>query len=350
MKKFSLYITLAIMALAGFCSCDEELAQPPVILPEGGIGTGAWDNPMTAWQAHLGSVSDVFSTPWVKGYIVGYIDIDIANVAKEETVKFSAPATVNTNIVIAPTPDCRDWSQTVPVQLPSGAVRNALNLSSNPGNLGRLVCVQGTTGSKYCSAYGVRSVIAYNFGETGIEGTDNPVTPDNPGNTPAGSVTVYSALDGSAAEITEGWTYDNVNLASGLSYVWSWKDYNGSHYLNGSAYLNGTALASESYAVSPVIDLTGYSKVTASFEHAAKFQTTLKELCGFVVRESGSKEWKQIPVANWPGTSSWAFVNSGVLDLSAFDGKKVQVAFKYGSSSAGADTWEIKSLIISGVK
>lgn len=350
MKNIKIYMTLVLMALVGLCSCDDELAQPPVNLPEGGVGTGAWNNPMTAYQAHLGSVNDTLSTPWVKGYIVGWIDIDIANVAKEETVKFTAPATVTTNIVIASTPDCRDWSQTVPVQLPSGAVRNALNLSAHPENLGKLVCLQGTTGSKYCSAYGVRSVIAYNFGEIGIEGSDVPVNPGGGDNPPAGSKTIYTALDASADALTEGWSYDNVNLGSGLSYVWSWKDYNGSHYLNGSAYASGSAHEAEAYAVSPVIDLAGYTKVSATFEHAAKFQTTIKELCGFVVREAGSTTWTNIPIKTWPGTTSWAFVNAGTLDLSAFDGKKVQVAFKYGSSSAGADTWEIKSLKISGVK
>lgn len=342
---------MLLLALVGLSSCDGELAQPPVNLPEGGIGNGTWDKPMTAYQAHLGSVNDALANVWVKGYIVGWIDIDVANVVKAETVRFTTPATVNTNILIAPTPDCRDWEQVVPVQLPSGAIRNALNLSSNPDVLGKMVCVQGTTGSKYCGAYGVRSVVKYKFGEEGIEGTDEPAgSGSGGGDTPAGSVAIYSALAPEADAITDGWTYDNVNLASGLSYVWSWKDYNGAHYLNGSAYASGSAHAAESYAVSPVISLEGYTSVTATFLHAAKFQTTIKELCGFVVREEGAKTWTSVPIQTWPGTTSWEFVSAGTLDLSAFDGKKVQVAFKYGSSSSGADTWEIKSLKISGVK
>ena len=43
---------LVLMTL-GLGACNDELAQPPVIIPEGGIGTGAWDNPMTTYQAGL---------------------------------------------------------------------------------------------------------------------------------------------------------------------------------------------------------------------------------------------------------------------------------------------------------
>ena len=64
----------------------------------------------------------------------------------------------------------------------------------------------------------------------------------------------------------------------------------------------------------------------------------------------GSKEWTEIKIPVWPEAGSWSFADSGVLDLSAFDGKKVQLAFKYASSAEGADTWEIKAVKLTGVK
>ncbi len=110
------------------------------------------------------------------------------------------------------------------------------------------------------------------------------------------------------------------------------------------------AIATESYAVSPVIDLTGATGCAMSFDHAAKFQTTLRSMCGLVVREEGAKDWTPVEIPTWPEAGAWTFVNSGSISLAAYDGKKIQIAFKYGSSADGADTWEIKNLAIKGKK
>jgi len=145
----------------------------------------------------------------------------------------------------------------------------------------------------------------------------------------------------------EEWTVEDGTLPEGLDYVWSWKSYGGKYYLNGSGY-NKTAFEVSSLAVSPVIDLTGKKAVTMSFDHAAKFQTTLKELCGVQVREENATDWTPLTIAQWPTAGSWDFANSGDIDLSAYDGKKIQIAFKYGSTTEGADTWEVKNLVIKG--
>lgn len=119
--------------------------------------------------------------------------------------------------------------------------------------------------------------------------------------------------------------------------------YNDSGYLNATGY--GATSDGLSYAISPVIDLTGYTSAKVSFRHAAKFQTTIKQLCGFVVREAGSSAWTELTIQEWPPLDNkWTFVSSGEMDLSAFAGKKIQVAFKYGCSADGADQWEINDL------
>ena len=143
---------------------------------------------------------------------------------------------------------------------------------------------------------------------------------------------------------------DHGTLPEGLSYIWSWKAYNGSHYLNASAYANGTAYDSEAYAISPVINLTeATGDITIEFYHAAKFQTTLKDLCKLLVREEGATEWTTLTIPAWPVADTWDFASSGEIDLAAYAGKKIQIAFKYGSTAAdGADTWEIKNVVIKG--
>ena len=160
---------------------------------------------------------------------------------------------------------------------------------------------------------------------------------------------LYNYLGENLAEMPADWTIDNVNLGT-AEYVWSWKVYNSKGYLNASAYVNNTAIATEAYAISPVIDLTGATECSMSFDHAAKFQTTLRTLCGLVVREEGANEWTSLAVPTWPEAGAWTFVNSGNISLAAYDGKKIQIAFKYGSSADGADTWEIKNLAINGKK
>ncbi len=346
MKNIKIILTMLVLMTLGLGACNDELAQPPVIIPEGGIGTGAWDNPMTVYQVGLGSVNNAFESCWVKGYIVGYVNIDVANVLKDETAVFTTPATVKTNILLAATADEKDWTKCIPVQLPSGPVRNALNVADHADNMGKEVCILGSTGSKYCSAYGLRSASAYKWGDKGDESIDNkkPETPVVTGQT------IYSALDASDSSLDPEWTIENVSLATGLNYVWSWKDYNGQYYLNASAYAQNKANAALAYCYSPVISLDGFATAAFSFEHAAKFQTTIKELCKAVVRAEGATEWTDLEIPTWPGTTSWAFVNSGEIDLSAYVGKKVQIGFKYESSDAGADTWEIKNVKVTGTK
>lgn len=177
MRKLIKHITVALLAVAGLASCTGDYAQPPVPVPPGGIGTGAWDNPMSVYQASLGAVNEnLIENPWVSGYIVGWIDVDVSNVMNELSTRFTVPATVATNMVMASTPDETDWTKCISVQLPSGSVRNALNLKDHPENLHAFVTIQGTTGSKYCSVYGVRSVSAYTWDKVGIE-PEKPLPP-----------------------------------------------------------------------------------------------------------------------------------------------------------------------------
>lgn len=145
------------------------------------------------------------------------------------------------------------------------------------------------------------------------------------------------------------WTFTNVTLPEGVENVWSWRSYDNLYYLNGSAHVNGDDAvqpASEAYAVSPVIDLAGSSKTTLTFEHACKYQTTLRDLCGLCIREEGTEAWTALTIPTWPEAGSWDYVNAGVIDLSAYDGKKVQLAFKYASSVEGADTWRVRNVFV----
>jgi len=154
-------------------------------------------------------------------------------------------------------------------------------------------------------------------------------------------------LAASDANGLNGWIVDNVTLAEGVTKVWSWDQYNGKYYLNAAAgQILGTT---EAWAISPVIDLTGVTAATASFRHAAKFQTTIKDLCKFAVRAVGDASWTEMDITGWPELDNkWTWAPSNDFDLTPWAGKQIQVAFKYAASDAGADKWEICDLKLKG--
>lgn len=144
-----------------------------------------------------------------------------------------------------------------------------------------------------------------------------------------------------------GWTYDNIKLGAGMNWIWQWAS---DGYLKASGFVGGSARDSEGIAISPVISLKGYTGCNVVFDHAARFQTTLKELCHLVVREAGTTEWTEVEIPYWPEPGGWNFKSSGQCDLSPFDGKDIEIGFRYGSDSRGADTWEIKNVQVMGKK
>lgn len=175
--------------------------------------------------------------------------------------------------------------------------------------------------------------------ENGGTGGD-PVEPE-----PEDPAIFSEAFDASLGAFTA----DDVNLSDPLTYVWSW---GGKNYgAKASAYVNQMYCVAESWLVSPVIDLTGATKVTLSFEQAANYFQSVENFqadCAVKVREEGG-EWADLAYEGVPAGTSWTFVPS-TADLSAYDGKKIQLGFQYTSSAERAGTWEVKNLVVDGEK
>ncbi len=109
-------------------------------------------------------------TATVEGYIVGYTK-------GSKNYQYEGPFTnnQNTNIAIADSVSERDATKILPVQLPSGAIRSALNLFDHPENLGKKVQLTGTL-KAYFAVPGLTDSSAYKFvdGDTDPEGPGNP--------------------------------------------------------------------------------------------------------------------------------------------------------------------------------
>ena len=115
-----------------------------------------------------------------------------------------------------------------------------------------------------------------------------------------------------------------------------------------SAYVNETNHDSESWIISPVIDLSEESSAYLEYEQAVNFFSSLdvaKEQAVPMIRVEGG-DWTALTVPTWPVSLSWSFRNTGSIDICSYAGKKVQLAFKYVSTSAKAGSWEIKNVKI----
>lgn len=137
---------------------------------------------------------------------------------------------------------------------------------------------------------------------------------------------------------------EDINLGT-LSYVWS----TNASYAKASAYVSGAAVAAESYLVSPIINLTGVNGAKLNFDHYANYfssQANVTAALSVVARAEGETAWTALNVPTWPAGTSWTPVNSGDIDLTAYAGKKMQIAFRYTSTADLAGTWEVKNVSV----
>lgn len=93
---------------------------------------------------------------WVSGYIVGGDMTSSASGMKTE-----GPFTSSTNIAIAGRSSVSDKQSCLSIQLPSGAIRDALNLASHPENLGRRLIIKGDLVSAYYGIPGIKNPTEY---------------------------------------------------------------------------------------------------------------------------------------------------------------------------------------------
>lgn len=179
-----------------------------------------------------------------------------------------------------------------------------------------------------------------------LTGTPPGPGPDDPNPEDPALKTQYLWLAQADSGMGE-WTTEDISMPDVASYIWSWKEYGGRGCLCASAFIKNTAYAARSYAWSPEVDMYSVTKATFTFEHAAKYQTTIRELCKVAVKDLDSGETHTLDIASWPQKGDWAWSGSGNIDLSGFSGKKIKVGFLYESTESGADTWEIDNARLS---
>ncbi len=137
----------------------------------------------------------------------------------------------------------------------------------------------------------------------------------------------------------------------------TWGEY---EFPSGSAELyarisgfDGGCQFQEDYIVSDLIDLNNYSSAYMHFSSAYNFSGDQLELWISEDYEEGDDvfdaTWDDISSSvNWPSTDGFTWTHSGEIDLSAYVGSDVAIAFAYTANTDSCSTWQFDSLEVIG--
>lgn len=133
---------------------------------------------------------------------------------------------------------------------------------------------------------------------------------------------------------------ENVTLPEGDPNLWS---FDASYGAKVTAYINKTNYASETWLVSPQIDLTDVDAAELSFDQCVNKYLAAGDATLWI-KKVGDENYTQIS-NTYPVTASngWSSFEAKTVSLSDYVGNKIVFAFKYISSTESAGTWEIKN-------
>ena len=268
----------------------------------------------------------------VKGYIVGTINGQVY----AEGCVFSGLAESKTNLLIADNPDETDYNNCMPVQLPSGAVRNALNLVDNPGNYKKFVTLTGSL-EKYFGVAGLKSVSKYV-----IDG----VTPEEP-ETPDGAY-INESFATSFGSFTTQETVGNYPwiIDYSTAKMTSYLDTDG----DGKADKDHEAT---SWLVSPSVDFTNETEAYVAFEYIIRYAESgrVAENHQLLISDNftgdvATATWTNLPYNAVEGSDWDTFYKANVNIPAEFTGKaNITFALRY-TATTKAGTWEVRNFVV----
>ena len=137
---------------------------------------------------------------------------------------------------------------------------------------------------------------------------------------------------------------ENILLPDGYDNIWSYDSYG---YVKVTSYLGGKNLASDSWLVSPEINLPADANASLSFDQAWRYFSdveTAKKEFSVGIRIVGESSWNILTPEAFPTNTNWTFANSGAISIADFNGKKIQIGFHYTSTDSKSGTAEIKNV------
>lgn len=149
----------------------------------------------------------------------------------------------------------------------------------------------------------------------------------------------YETLEKSAGSFT----IEDVKVPEKIGFVWE----HSAQYkcMKATAFANPDNYESESWLISPDIDLTSVSSAYLTFEHAGGyFGTAANEATVWISKAGG--DWEPLPIDKDNYPTSWTFIDAGNWDLKDYVGNVVKLGFKYSSTAKKAGTWEIRNVAV----
>lgn len=301
---------------------------------------GTKEKPYTIANVQAGATG---TGVWVKGYIVGWID----GKTLADGAKFNADGvTVSSNVMLADAADAATTAKIIPVQLPSGEIRKAVNLQDNPANYKKEVLLKGNLVA-YFGVPGLKEVSA-----AVIDGKEYPMGGDDQ---PSGDV--VTSLDenfDASTDIPAGWFQKQ---AAGNK-AWYVRNFNENNYITMSGY-NGTA-PFDQWLLSPAIDMDKVSDKTLTFDTQVNgYGATTTTLKVYIVTDPANlatatelkATFATAPAAGADGKTKYSeWVKSGNVDLAKYKGK-VYIAFRYqASKDANYATWCVDNVKLNAAK
>lgn len=301
---------------------------------------GTKEKPYTVANVQAGATG---TGVWVKGYIVGWID----GKTLADGAKFNADGvTVSSNVMLADAADAATTAKIIPVQLPSGEIRKAVNLQDNPANYKKEVLLKGNLVA-YFGVPGLKEVSA-----AVIDGKEYPMGGDDQ---PSGDV--VTSLDenfDASTDIPAGWFQKQ---AAGNK-AWYVRNFNENNYITMSGY-NGTA-PFDQWLLSPTIDMDKVSDKTLTFDTQVNgYGATTTTLKVYIVTDPANlatatelkATFATAPAAGADGKTKYSeWVKSGNVDLAKYKGK-VYIAFRYqASKDANYATWCVDNVKLNAAK
>ena len=152
-------------------------------------------------------------------------------------------------------------------------------------------------------------------------------------------------------------TIQDVICNEPMTYVWY---YSAAYGMCASAFKNDVSWESESWLVTPQIDLSRAKTPEFSFDHAFnKAEGDFTNECTLFVSTDYAGDvttctWNEVAwntledgTLDVPAGISWTFQPTGKLDMSQYVGEKIHIAFRYKTVGGKSGTWEIKNLLLS---
>lgn len=272
---------------------------------------------------------------YVKGYIVGYIPGKAKNDAKFTAENCNS----QTNILIADKADETNVNNCLPIQLPKGKIREGLNLKDHKDWHKKEVVLYGNI-DKYYGVTGIKEVsyAIVDGKEIGKQSTGNQTT------TKELFSETFAKGQGNFTIVNE------KDLPEGVKNVWV---HNAKYkQMKASAFANSKRIETDSWLISPAIDLSKLTKATLTFTQVANYfnsvnsEIFIKISTNYNSGKPSAATWETLTADKTPTGKNWEKVET-TIDLSKYAGKKnIRIAFQYTSSTTSAGTWQIQNIVV----